>query len=312
MDDFKIYTSKGACMKERVLVFSDAVIAIILTIIVLELPVEFFSDGTIKLSELLKTIGIYFISFCFVSNVWFQTAYAFNRVEKIKNKILIIYFILLFLLSLIPTATRLLIEDTTKQTIILYGILSLIVTFIMGRIIIALTEQAKINKDDKKIIIKAANNISRFTLFFRLFLIILSYFFIYPVLVIYLVLPIISFLQNMIDREEEKIIEGLHKDQQDAYLENRDNPWGGQINRYTNLLRNSFKDDSDSKNSYNWESLMKNWKENIDTEINKKETQLSSSTGKKQRQIKRELNQLYQQKKHLEERLSFINKNTLD
>lgn len=293
-------------MKERVLVFSDAIIAIILTIIVLELPVEFFSDGTVKFSELFKTIGIYFISFCFVSNVWFQTAYAFNRVEKIKNKILISYFILLFLLSLIPTATRLLIEDTTKQTIILYGILSLIVTYTMSRIIIALTEQAKLNKEDKKLIIKAATNISRFTLFFRIILIILSYFFIYPILVIYLILPIVSFLQNMIDREEEKIIEGLHKDQQDAYLENRDNPWGGQINRYTNLLRNSFKEDSDPRNSDNWESLMKNWRENIDTEINKKEAQLNSSTGKKQRQLKRELNQLYQQKKHLEARLNFM------
>ena len=60
-------------MKERVILFSDAVIAIILTVMVVEFPVKVV-NGHIQLAPLFMTIGIYFISFCFVANIWFQTA----------------------------------------------------------------------------------------------------------------------------------------------------------------------------------------------------------------------------------------------
>lgn len=292
-------------MKERVLVFSDAIIAIILTIIVLEFPIEFFSDGTIKFHELLRTVGIYFISFCFVSNLWFQTAYAFNRVKKIKNYILIVYLMLLFLLSLIPAATRLLIEDTTRQTIVIYGILSLIVILVMKRLIVALTNQATINQEDKKTIIKAANRRDIFTIFSRILLIVLSYFFIYPALIFYLILPILSFLQNIVDREEEQLIEGLNQEGQEAYLENRDNVWGGQFNRYTNLLRNSLKDDKN--NLSDREVMMADWEKNINREITKRENQIKDAQRNKHHQLEHELKQLYQQREHLRRRSNFIN-----
>ncbi|MGG5319114.1 TMEM175 family protein [Enterococcus sp. AZ072] len=74
-------------MKERVVLFSDAIIAIILTIMVLELPIKYAANGALNYASLFRAIGIYFISFCFVASVWFQMAYAFNAIEKVKNKI---------------------------------------------------------------------------------------------------------------------------------------------------------------------------------------------------------------------------------
>lgn len=296
-------------MKERVLLFSDAIIAIILTIIVLELPIDYLSDGTIKFPDLLRSIGIYFISFCFVANLWFQTAYAFNRVEKIKNNILVVYLMLLFLLSLIPAATRLLIEDTTRQTIVIYGVLSLIVILIMRRLILALTNQATIKIDDKKVIIKTANRRDMFTFFYRVLLVLFSYFFIYPALILYLILPIFSFLQNIVDREEEQLIESLHQDQQEAYLENRSNVWGGQFNRYSHLLRNSLKDGGDDKKKSDyWEDIMKDWEKNINEEIKRIEDQLKSNKVSNRSQMELELKQLYHQRGRLQKRSNFVNK----
>lgn len=47
-------------MKERVVLFSDAVIAIILTIMVVDFPIK-ITNGTVDLGSLLTTIAIYFI-----------------------------------------------------------------------------------------------------------------------------------------------------------------------------------------------------------------------------------------------------------
>ncbi|MDR2465010.1 MAG: TMEM175 family protein [Streptococcaceae bacterium] len=94
----------------------------------LELPFNLNSQNEMDIRKLLVAIGIYFISFCFVGDVWFSTATAFQRVEEISNKILVFFFLLLFSLSLVPFSTHLLIEDTNHETLILYGIIWLIVS----------------------------------------------------------------------------------------------------------------------------------------------------------------------------------------
>lgn len=163
-------------MKERVVVFGDAIIAIILTIIVLELPIQTAANGVVDLYSLFRAVGIYFISFCFVANLWFQTGYAFNKIDQVKNKELVIYLLLLFFLSLVPSATRLLIEDTTKQTLLIYGVLTLIVTGIMRRLIVALTAQAFKEEKQRKRRINELNRQDLLAIGFRVLVLILVYF----------------------------------------------------------------------------------------------------------------------------------------
>ena len=135
-------------MKERVVVFGDAIIAI-----------QTAANGAVDLYSLFGAVGIYFISFCFVANLWFQTGYAFNKINQVKNKDLVIYLLLLFFLSLVPSATRLLIEDTTKQTLLIYGVLTLNVTLVMRRLIVALTGQAIKDQEQRKRRISELNKI---------------------------------------------------------------------------------------------------------------------------------------------------------
>ncbi len=57
--------------RERVGVFGDAVIAIILTVMALELPV-YVVNGSIDYTTMLKAIGVYAVSFCFIASLWIQ------------------------------------------------------------------------------------------------------------------------------------------------------------------------------------------------------------------------------------------------
>lgn len=285
-------------MKERVVVFGDAIIAIILTIIVLELPIRTAANGAVDMYSLLRAVGIYFISFCFVANLWFQTGYAFNKIDQVKNKALVAYLLLLFFLSLVPSATRLLIEDTTKQTLMIYGILTLIVTLIMRRLIVALTEQSLKDEEQRKRRISELNKQDMLAISFRIVLLIFGNFFVRPALIIYLILPIMAFLQNIIDREEDNLVATLDDEQQADYFQDRNQVWGNSMRRYSSLLRDSLKA-NDDQDPDRWQQVMADWEGHISNEINERKQRLSSMNEHDRRRTEAEISRLEKQKQRM-------------
>lgn len=285
-------------MKERVVVFGDAIIAIILTIIVLELPIRTAANGAVDMYSLLRAVGIYFISFCFVANLWFQTGYAFNKIDQVKNKALVAYLLLLFFLSLVPSATRLLIEDTTKQTLMIYGILTLIVTLIMRRLIVALTEQSLKDEEQRKRRISELNKQDMMAIGFRIVLLIFGNFFVRPALIIYLILPIMAFLQNIIDREEDNLVATLDDEQQADYFQDRNQVWGNSMRRYSSLLRDSLKA-NDDQDPDRWQQVMADWEGHISNEINERKQRLSSMNEHDRRRTEAEISRLEKQKQRM-------------
>ncbi|MGO2891330.1 TMEM175 family protein [Enterococcus devriesei] len=285
-------------MKERVVVFGDAIIAIILTIIVLELPIQYGSTGTVDIHSLFSAVGIYFISFCFVANLWFQTAYAFNRIEQVKNKNLVIYLLLLFFLSLVPSATRLLIEDTIQQTILIYGVLTLIVTLIMRRLIVTLTEQAISDEKSRKRRVTELNRQDMVAIGFRIALLVFGHFYVRAALIIYLILPILAFLQNIVDREEDDLVASLDTEQQADYFQDRNKLWGNTMNRYSRLLRDSMKANS-SENPDRWKQIMDEWGQQIQQEVEERQKNLSKLSGPEQHRVELEISRLQQQQQKL-------------
>lgn len=89
---------------ERLEAFSDGVIAIIITIMVLELeaPKKYTLEG---LFEILPTFISYFVSFLYVSVYWVSHHQLFKIAKKINGKILWANLNLLFWLALIPFTT---------------------------------------------------------------------------------------------------------------------------------------------------------------------------------------------------------------
>lgn len=285
-------------MKERVVVFGDAIIAIILTIIVLELPIQTAANGAVDLYSLFRAVGIYFISFCFVANLWFQTGYAFNKIDQVKNKELVIYLLLLFFLSLVPSATRLIIEDTTKQTLLIYGVLTLIVTGIMRRLIVALTAQAFKEEKQRKRRINELNRQDLLAIGFRVLVLIFGLFYVRPALIIYLILPILAFLQNIIDREEDNLVAALDDQQQDDYFQDRNQVWGNSMRRYSTLLRDSLIANQD-QDPDRWKQVMADWEGRINNEINDRKQRLSSLDEKERRRVENEIDRLEKQKQRM-------------
>lgn len=107
--------------KGRLEAFSDGVLAIIITIMVLEMKAPESTD----IKSLLPIIPIflsYILSFIYVGIYWINHHHIFQAVEKVNSRILWANLNLLFWLSLIPFATSWLGENhLSAMPVALYG-----------------------------------------------------------------------------------------------------------------------------------------------------------------------------------------------
>jgi uncharacterized membrane protein len=90
--------------KGRLEAFSDGVIAIIITIMVLELKVPHGADLE-GLREMLPSLLSYVLSFVYLGIYWNNHHHMFHAVSRINGKILWANLHLLFWLSLVPVVT---------------------------------------------------------------------------------------------------------------------------------------------------------------------------------------------------------------
>ena len=91
--------------KHRLELFSDAVVAIIITIMVLDLRAP-ASGGWHALVSILPSVGIYAVGFLMVALCWTVHNHFLARVEAINRKMLLANLMFLFLLSLTPLSVR--------------------------------------------------------------------------------------------------------------------------------------------------------------------------------------------------------------
>jgi uncharacterized membrane protein len=107
--------------KGRLEAFSDGVIAIIITIMVLELKVPHSADLH-ALQPLLPTLFCYVLSFIYVGIYWNNHHHMIYLVDKIDGKVLWANLNLLFWLSLVPFVTAWTGENHFAQwPVIFYG-----------------------------------------------------------------------------------------------------------------------------------------------------------------------------------------------
>lgn len=97
-------TNAAKMSKERLAAFSDGVIAIIITIMVLELKIPHSADPS-GLIELLPIFLSYALSFLYVAIYWINHHHLLNTFEYVNGGILWSNTLLLFCLSLVPFAT---------------------------------------------------------------------------------------------------------------------------------------------------------------------------------------------------------------
>lgn len=198
-----------AKLKERLDVFSDAIIAILITIMVLELPISIHA-GVVDYFQVFKSIGIYLVSFCFIANLWYQHAIIFNEAEEVPNRILVLDLIFLFFTSLIPTFTRLMTTETSSISVSLYGILCLIISLVFRRISKTIIHEKYTEKSDMRKVYNAIYGRGFWDSgFLYLILSIVGYFFPKVALIFFIITPIRSFIVHSLDREEFTEIQNM-------------------------------------------------------------------------------------------------------
>ncbi|MGH7441778.1 MAG: TMEM175 family protein [bacterium] len=111
--------------KSRLEAFSDGVLAIILTILVLELKLP-QGGGYSALDPLMPAFASYALSFVFVGMYWVNHHHLLQLAEEVDGRILWMNLHLLFWLSLIPFATGWLAHSGfSDASVVLYGVLLL-------------------------------------------------------------------------------------------------------------------------------------------------------------------------------------------
>jgi uncharacterized membrane protein len=98
--------------EERMCAFTDGVIAIIITILVLQIDVpqnhDFSRDGVFSfLGEMSHDIIVYFVSFGLIGAFWLEHHVIFHYVARIDRTVVFLNMFFLFLLSLAPFTTEL-------------------------------------------------------------------------------------------------------------------------------------------------------------------------------------------------------------
>jgi len=112
--------------KTRLEAFSDGVLAIIITIMVLEIKVPHHAAAFSDLQKLVPVFASYVMSFIYIGIYWNNHHHMMHSISAVNGKILWANLHLLFWLSLVPFATGWMGENHfAKPTLALYGVMLL-------------------------------------------------------------------------------------------------------------------------------------------------------------------------------------------
>ena len=138
----------------RLTSFTDGVIAIIITIMVLELPVP-KAAGIAALQPLSVLFAAYALSFVKVGIYWSQHHNVLQASKRVNGQVLLANLFFLFWLSLIPFVVRWVGEaGITRDTVLAFGVIMLLCTLsfalLLGALLKANDEDAPIRRAAKR------------------------------------------------------------------------------------------------------------------------------------------------------------------
>lgn len=122
----KMQDKEESRLKSHLETFNDGVIAIIITIMVLEIPLPL--TGAISYGGFLRTLFVFFISFFIVANFWYQHHRSFGLIKRANRSILLINFLFLATLSIIPIMTKWIMQEPDSFAIANFGVVYFIVS----------------------------------------------------------------------------------------------------------------------------------------------------------------------------------------
>lgn len=113
--------------KSHLETFNDGVIAIFITIMVLEIP---YPSESFSVHAFRESIFIFIVSFFVVADFWYELHRSFLTFEEADHWVVVSDFLFLAALALIPIMTKWIMNDVTRQAITYFGLVYLITTLL--------------------------------------------------------------------------------------------------------------------------------------------------------------------------------------
>lgn len=180
-------------LREHLQAFNDGVMAIIITIIVLEIQPALHE---VHYQQFINNIIVFLITFFIVADFWYDLHLAFSYyIFKPSKTIAILDFFFLADLSLLPVMTKWIMAETSTFAVANFGIVFLIAKILESLIqYFGARKTAKYSQIMNIIISRSFIRKMFITLFLNIILIVLSFFNAKLAMILYLVIPVISFL----------------------------------------------------------------------------------------------------------------------
>lgn len=180
-------------LREHLQAFNDGVMAIIITIIVLEIQPTLHE---VYYQQFINNIIVFLITFFILADFWYDLHLAFSYyIFKPSKTIAILDFFFLADLSLLPVMTKWIMAETSTFAVANFGIVFLIAKILEYLIqYFGARKTAKYSQIMNIIISRSFIRKMFITLFLNIILIVLSLFNAKLAMILYLVIPVISFL----------------------------------------------------------------------------------------------------------------------
>lgn len=180
-------------LREHLQAFNDGVMAIIITIIVLEIQPAIHE---VHYEQFIANIIVFLITFFVVADFWYDLHLAFSYyIFKPTKTIAILDFFFLADLSLLPVMTKWIMAESSTFAVANFGIVFLIAKILEYLIqYFGAKRTAKYSQIMNIIISRSFIRKVAVTLFLNVILIVLSLFIPRIAMILYLVIPVISFL----------------------------------------------------------------------------------------------------------------------
>lgn len=134
-------------LKDRFDTLSDAIIAIVMTILVLEISIPSSMKG---LPHLFEQVALFLLSFIIIINFWYRRFQAMRATDKTTFRTFLMDVIAHAILALFPLATKMLVEfDVRWVGILFFGGINLLTGVLVNCMTYELAMKAVQNSPDK-------------------------------------------------------------------------------------------------------------------------------------------------------------------
>ncbi|MFC4651728.1 TMEM175 family protein [Lactococcus nasutitermitis] len=139
-EEMKISRQK---LRNHIETFSDGVIAVIITIMLLEIPMPTGPNGY---TGFIEAVGIFLVSFIVTANFWFNHHKNFAVTEELTERMIVVEFIYMGMLSLIPLLTKWIMLKPNWFASLNYGLVLLAILILQECISYGITKHEFRNK----------------------------------------------------------------------------------------------------------------------------------------------------------------------